>query len=100
MADVKAALTAKIYRVVHKTGEAAGKYYRVIGQIVDQNGKQVKGAKGSFFWCIKCDTALEFAASSGTKPLNSHADRCDLPKKAAHEGLSHWLLIFRFECYI
>lgn len=48
-------------------------FYRIIGRVVDLNGKRVP----TFFQCTKCSKVLQCITSNGTKPLNSHADSCD-----------------------
>lgn len=52
---------------------SAGKYYRIINDVYDNDHKKVK----HFFQCTKCKQVIKCNPSNGTKPLNTHANICD-----------------------
>lgn len=54
----------------------AGRYYRIIKDIYDNDHKKVQ----HFYQCMKCQSVIKCNPSHGTKPLNSHADKCDPPQ--------------------
>lgn len=52
---------------------SAGRYKRIINDVYDHENKKIKHV----YQCSKCNKVLKYEAGNGTKPLNSHADRCD-----------------------
>lgn len=48
-------------------------FYRIIDLVFDSDGQKVH----SYFRCTNCQLVLFCDPGKGTKPLNSHADRCE-----------------------
>lgn len=56
-----------------RSSPKAGKYYRIINDVYDNENKRVK----EFYQCMKCKEVLKQNPSNGTKRLNTHANICD-----------------------
>lgn len=65
-----------------------GKYYRVLNDIYDNNNQRVK----CIYQCTKCKQVIKCNPSNGTKPLNSHAAKCD-PQEKGISRISRLLML-------
>lgn len=58
-----------------RNSPSAGRYYRILRDVYENNTHQrIK----RFYQCSVCGEVIKHDPSKGTKPLNKHADDCDI----------------------